>query len=100
VVSHTCHACGIVYALYSGVGYMWHCVHIFQVVPCTCDVVHMLCRWCSVPMVLCTCCIYGTSVCVVLCACNPCCVMGIHYYVCASCSRGIATCILIVLYSV
>jgi len=89
--------CGILYALYSGIVYMWHCVHFLQVVSCTCDVVHTLCRWCDVPMVLCTCCKYGTGAHVVLCACHTCCVEGMWYYVCASCSHGIAACVLIVL---
>ena len=80
--------------------YMWHCVHIVQVVLCTCDDVHRSCRWCCVLVVLCTCCTYGTSVHVVLCACCTCCVAGMWYYVCALCSHGIMTCVFIVLYSV
>jgi len=40
--------------------YMWHCVHIMQVVLCTCDVLHMLRRWFFVQLVLCRYCTYGT----------------------------------------
>jgi len=50
-------AFGIVYMLYSGVVYMWRCVHIVQVVSCTCGFVHTLCRWLQ-----CTCGTYGNGV--------------------------------------
>ena len=63
-----------------------------HVVPCICDVVHTLWRWCGVYVVLCTC-TYGTGVRVGLCACHICCVEGTPYYVCALCSCGIATCV-------
>jgi len=43
---------------------MWCCVHVVQVVSCTCDDVHTLCKWCDVHVVLCTCCTYGIGVCV------------------------------------
>ena len=99
VVSRTCRVCGTVYTLYSGVEYMWRCVHVVQATPCTCDVVHMLCRWCSVQVVLCTCCTYGIGVCMVLCACRRCCVIGMQYYVCELCSHRIVVCVLVVLYS-
>ena len=51
-------------------------------------------------MVLCTCCRYGTGVNVVLCKCHTCGVAGMWYYVCALCSRGIMTCVFIVLHFV
>jgi len=44
--------CGIVYTLYSGALYMRHCVHVVQVVSFTSDVVHTLCRWCFVHVVM------------------------------------------------
>jgi len=49
----------------------------------------MLCRWCGVHVVLCTCYTFGTGIHVVLCACHTCCVVAIWYYVCPLCSRGI-----------
>jgi len=74
--------------------YMWWCVHVY--------------RWCRVHVMLCTC--YAGGVvyrwyCVhvvhaVLCACHTCCVVYMWYYVCAWCSRGIMTCVFVVLYSV
>ena len=60
--------------------YIWRRVHVVQVVSCTCDVVHMWCRWCWVQVVLCTWCAYGTVVHVVLCACRTCCVLHTGYY--------------------
>ena len=33
---------------------MWYCVHVVQVVQCTCGVVYMLCRCCHVHMILST----------------------------------------------
>ena len=80
--------------------YMWRCVHVMQVVSCTCDDVYTLCRWCCVHVVLCTFCTYGTGVHVVLCACNACCVASMWYYVCVLCSCGIVTCVLVLLYSI
>ena len=80
--------------------YMWRCLHIVEVVPCTCDIMYTLCRWCSVQVVLCTYCTYGTGVHVVLCACHTCCVAGMRYYVYTLCSCGILTCVFIVLYYV
>ena len=71
-----------------------------EVVWFTCDVVHILGRCCGVQVVLCTCCTYGTGVHVVLCACNRCHALHMLYYVCALCSRGIMTCVFIVLYFV
>lgn len=68
--------------------------------PCTCDVVYTLFRWCFVQVVLCTCCTYGIGVHVVLCVCRTCCVVGVWYYIRALCSRGIVTCVFIMLYSV
>jgi len=88
--------CGIVYTLYSGIVYMWCCVHVVQVMPCTCDVVHTLCWWCSVPMLLFTCCTYGIGARVVLCACHTCCVEGMWYYLCAPCIHAITACVLVV----
>jgi len=66
---------------------------------CTCDVVHTLCRWCYVQVVLCTCCTYGTGVHVVFCACPTCCVAGMWYHVCALCSYRIVTCVFTMFYS-
>jgi len=37
--------CGIMYTLYSGAMYMWHCVHV--------------CRWCRVHVMMCTRCVGG-----------------------------------------
>ena len=59
-----------------------------QVASCTCDDVHTLWKRCGVPVVLCTCCTYGTGAHVVLCACHTCCVEGMWYYLCASYSHG------------
>ena len=36
---------------------MWYCVHIVQVVWCMYDAMYMLCRWCHVHVMLCTCCV-------------------------------------------
>ena len=58
---------------------MCHCVHVVQVVSCTCDDVRTF-FWSSyVQVVLCTCCKYGIHVHVVLCACRTCCVVHMWY---------------------
>ena len=88
---HDC-TCGVVYMLY-----MWSCM---QVVSCTCDDVHTLYRYCCVQVVLCTHFAYGTSIHEVLCACRTCCVAEMWNYVCAWYSRGIVTCVFVVLYSI
>lgn len=71
-----------------------------QVVSCTCDVVHVLRMWFYVQMVLCTYCTHGIGLHVVLYSCHISCIAGMWYYVCALCSCGIVTCVLIVLYFV
>ena len=81
-----------------GAMYMWNFVHSVQVVPWTCVVVHTLCGWCGVQVVLCTSCTYGTGVRVVLCSCHTWFVVVMLYYVCALCSCGIVTCVFPVLY--
>lgn len=51
-------------------------------------------------MVLCKCGTYGIGVHVVLCACHTCHVEGMRYYICASSSLGILTCLFVMLYYV
>ena len=96
-MSCTCLVCGVVY--------IWHFVHVVQVVRCTCGGVYVLCRWCHVHVMLCTRCAGGVVyswyvhvVHVVLCAYRTCCVVYMWYYVCALCSHAIMTCVFIMLY--
>ena len=97
--------------------YMRCCVHIVQVMLCTCGVVYMFLKWFHVHVMLCTCCVGGILyrwyyvhvVHVVFCVCSTC-VFYMWYYVhvvhvvlitngivlCALYSHYIMTCVIVV----